>query len=269
MPPNMAEETSREKTVQSASTRSSGIRATPVSQSQIQSSGFPAFVDFALFASVSITAAVTAPILDCDEVFNYWEPAHYLTHRYGLQTWEYSPEYAIRSWLYIAIHAVPGKIASLLTGKSPLEFYFIRVLLGLVCAYCHRRLFWAISKEYGKRVARIFQLAVLSSTGTFYASVAFLPSSFAMMSAILGTAAFLDRPKGSKTNTGLLWFGIGATIGWPFSAALIAPLLLDELVYMRVIGMADAIRRALKASLWLSLVIVSWLIEAIGLSCSS
>jgi len=26
---------------------------------------------------------------DCDEVFNYWEPLHYLLYGYGLQTWEY------------------------------------------------------------------------------------------------------------------------------------------------------------------------------------
>lgn len=28
-------------------------------------------------------------IHDCDEVFNYWEPLHYLLYGYGLQTWEY------------------------------------------------------------------------------------------------------------------------------------------------------------------------------------
>lgn len=26
---------------------------------------------------------------DCDEVFNYWEPLHYLVHGTGMQTWEY------------------------------------------------------------------------------------------------------------------------------------------------------------------------------------
>ena len=26
---------------------------------------------------------------DCDEVFNYWEPLHYLLYGYGFQTWEY------------------------------------------------------------------------------------------------------------------------------------------------------------------------------------
>ena len=29
---------------------------------------------------------------DCDEVFNYWEPLHYLLYGYGFQTWEYRCE---------------------------------------------------------------------------------------------------------------------------------------------------------------------------------
>lgn len=55
---------------------------------------------------------------DCDETFNYWEPTHYLSHGYGLQTWEYSPEYGIRSWLYIGLHAVIGNIRRLLPHSS-------------------------------------------------------------------------------------------------------------------------------------------------------
>ena len=35
---------------------------------------------------------------DCDEVFNYWEPLHFLHHGFGLQTWEYAPEFSLRSY---------------------------------------------------------------------------------------------------------------------------------------------------------------------------
>jgi alpha-1,2-mannosyltransferase len=34
-------------------------------------------------------AAIYAPISDCDEVFNYWEPTHLMLEGYGFQTWEY------------------------------------------------------------------------------------------------------------------------------------------------------------------------------------
>ena len=47
-------------------------------------------------------------ITDCDETFNYWEPLHYLLFGNGFQTWEYSPEFGLRSWFYIFIHSVPS-----------------------------------------------------------------------------------------------------------------------------------------------------------------
>jgi len=69
---------------------------------------------FYVFFIANLLAALYAPIQDCDETFNYWEPTHYLSHHYGLQTWEYSPVYAIRSWLYISLHALVGSFRRLL-----------------------------------------------------------------------------------------------------------------------------------------------------------
>ena len=73
---------------------------------------------FYVFLGANILAALFAPVQDCDEVFNYWEPTHYVSHGYGLQTWEYSPEYAIRSWTYIALHALIGSFRRLLPFPS-------------------------------------------------------------------------------------------------------------------------------------------------------
>ena len=47
-------------------------------------------------------------ITDCDESMNYWEPTHFLMYGSGFQTWEYSPAYALRSYLYVAMHAAIG-----------------------------------------------------------------------------------------------------------------------------------------------------------------
>lgn len=69
---------------------------------------------FYVFLVANLIAAAYAPIQDCDETFNYWEPTHYLSHGYGLQTWEYSPDFAIRSWLYVGFHAILGNIRRLL-----------------------------------------------------------------------------------------------------------------------------------------------------------
>jgi len=49
-------------------------------------------------------------ISDCDETYNYWEPTHFLLFGKGFQTWEYSPKFALRSYLYILTHTVPAWI---------------------------------------------------------------------------------------------------------------------------------------------------------------
>ena len=64
----------------------------------------------------------------------------------------------------------------------------------------------------------------------FHASVAYLPSSFAMYTAMLGTSCFMDWRGGAKTALGMMWFGLGSIIGWPFAAALIIPFMMEELV---------------------------------------
>jgi hypothetical protein len=37
-------------------------------------------------------------------VFNFFEPLHYFQHGEGFQTWELSPQFAIRSWSYVLLH---------------------------------------------------------------------------------------------------------------------------------------------------------------------
>ena len=203
-------------------------------------------IPFFIFAFVNLLAAIYAPIQDCDEVFNYWEPTHYLNHGFGLQTWEYSPEYAIRSWLYVVLHAIPGTIGSLLFSKRHYEFYLIRCVLALICAGAETRLFRSVLRAYNTTTASIFLTAMVSAPGMFHASVAYLPSSFAMYTSMMGLAAFMDSQLGSMTKEGITWFGIGATVGWPFSAALILPLFTDELTILWLTGrMSDLADRIL------------------------
>ena len=81
---------------------------------------------FYVFFVANLLAALYAPIQDCDETFNYWEPTHYLSHHYGLETWEYSPEYAIRSWLYISLHALVGSFRRLLPFSTKVYIHFLQ-----------------------------------------------------------------------------------------------------------------------------------------------
>ena len=187
-------------------------------------------VVFYVFLLANCLAALYAPIQDCDEVYNYWEPTHYLNHGYGLQTWEYSPEYSIRSWLYIVIHAAVGKLGSLLSRTKTFEFYFIRITLALACAVCESRLYSVISRTLNPRIGILFMIIMVSSPGMFHASAAYLPSSFSMYTTMLGMSAFMDWRGGSRIAQGIMWFGIGGIVGWPFAVALITPFLLEELV---------------------------------------
>lgn len=66
------------------------------------------------------------------QVFNYWEPTHYLQYGYGMQTWEYSPIYAIRSWAYIRLHAIVGNVfSSLFNHDKVLKLLFCYIILYL------------------------------------------------------------------------------------------------------------------------------------------
>lgn len=55
---------------------------------------------------------------DCDEVYNYWEPTHYLLQGYGRETWEYSTDYKIRSWAFIFVNAVVGVFTKLVSSTK-------------------------------------------------------------------------------------------------------------------------------------------------------
>ncbi|KAF3492285.1 uncharacterized protein GIQ15_01802 [Arthroderma uncinatum] len=204
----------------------------PASSSQPKSPPPPFYVPinsvFYLCLLSNTLAASLAPIQDCDEVYNYWEPTHYMTHGHGLQTWEYSPEYSIRSWLYITIHAGIAKTLGFFVRTKSAQFYMVRLALGFFCTVCETRLFAAISRSLNPKIGLFFLVIMVFSPGMFHASAAVLPSSFSMYMSMLGLAAFLNLQGGWKTVEGIIWFGVGAMVGWPFAGALVIPFLLEE-----------------------------------------
>ena len=105
----------------------------------------------------------------------------------------------------------------------------MRVVLGFVCALCETRLFSKIAATLNPRIAITFLMIMATSPGMFHASIAYLPSSFAMYFTSLGIAAFMDWRGGLRTAQGIWMFGIASTLGWPFAIAMSAPFLLEEL----------------------------------------
>ncbi|KAK5689522.1 mannosyltransferase [Elasticomyces elasticus] len=172
-------------------------------------------------------AALYHPIQDCDETFNYWEPTHYLTEGRGFQTWEYSPDYAIRSWGYAGLHALILLPFKLFGISKVVQFFALRISLGAVCAACEARLFAKLQACLHPRIAITFLFVLATSPGMAHASIAYLPSSFAMYFVSLGTASFLDWRGGLRTAHGIWMFGLASTLGWPFAALLVLPFLAE------------------------------------------
>ncbi|KAL9825860.1 alpha-1,2-mannosyltransferase ALG9 isoform 2-T2 [Geothlypis trichas] len=182
---------------------------------------------FKCLISARFCAALLSNISDCDETFNYWEPTHYLIYGKGFQTWEYSPAYAIRSYAYLWLHALPAWFhARVLQTNKVLIFYFLRCFLAFLSCVCELYFYKAVCKKFGLHVSRLMLAFLVLSTGMFCASAAFLPSSFCMYTTVVAmTGWYMDR-----TSVAVLGVAAGALLGWPFSAALGLPIAFDLLI---------------------------------------
>ena len=82
---------------------------------------------------------------------------HYLMYGTGFQTWEYSPLYALRSYTYILMHALPAWVYGLiLQSNRVLVFYFMRCILGFICTtletYFYRYVLYSINITIKNRI---------------------------------------------------------------------------------------------------------------------
>jgi alpha-1,2-mannosyltransferase len=172
-------------------------------------------------------SATSNIIHDCDEVFNYWEPLHFLLYKSGFQTWEYSSEFALRSYLYILLHKLVGGPASWWFGEEKVRvFYAVRIFLGFLSVITDAALVVALSRKYGKRLAT-YTLAMLCLTsGCFFASTSFLPSSFSMYAISLSSALYLFE----KPAMAVAVAAIGVILGWPFSILAFLPVTVYSLI---------------------------------------
>lgn len=185
---------------------------------------------FKLFMSANLAAALLSNISDCDEIFNYWEPLHYLLYGNGFQTWEYSPTYAIRSWAYIRLHSIlTWAHLNLFNSNKLLVFYFVRSMLALFCSLSEVHFYKGVALMFGNNVARMLLVFLTFGTGMFISAAAFLPSSFCMYMTFLTFGSWMQ----GQLHFAILSVAAGAIIGWPFSAALGIPLAIDILLRRR------------------------------------
>ena len=183
--------------------------------------------DFKIFSVIFIIrlcAALTTSISDCDETFNYWEPTHFWLFGKGHQTWEYDPKFALRSYLYLIIHGLPGYLCSLVFNINRVfMFYLIKSILALLCSLCEIYFYKGVSRVAGANVGLTALLFSTFSAGMFISSTAFLPSSTSMLLLMLSHGAWFRKSYGIAIFTTAL----STFLSWPFAALLGLPIALD------------------------------------------
>ena len=169
---------------------------------------------------------------DCDETFNYWEPLNLLLRGFGKQTWEYSPEFSIRSYAYLVPYYIVGKACQFLAGVSPVNiFYAVRIVaLAGITSLCELK-FFVTMNQFSTSVANWCIFLSTISPGMSHGGVALLPSSLALQTTLLANSYLLSATKSVQNKSverNLIkaagCYFIGGILGWPFALALGLPI---------------------------------------------
>jgi len=178
---------------------------------------------FTLLAAWYIIASQVNHIDDCDEVFGYYEPLHYLMsdQGVGLQTWEYAPSYSIRTYSFIYPFFVLVLPIHYMGFGKLFIFHYIRSIIGLLAAYSQTLYIQAIRDHIDRDVASCTLFLILFSPGCFYCSTSYLPSAIGSSLVMLSSAHWM-----SHHYTASILFGSVAVLctGWPFIGLLLVPI---------------------------------------------
>lgn len=205
---------------------------------------------FKALVSARICSAFWSGIGDCDETFNYWEPTHYLIYGNGFQTWEYSPQYAIRSYAYLLAQVLFGKIYStILVDNKIFVFYFIRILFAMISASAETLFYRSVIRIYGGHIARIMLAFLAMSPGMFVSGIAYLPSTFAMHFIMFAMSAWHYE----KHDLAIGCVALAAILGWPFAALLGIPIAAD--LSFRVLGVRKFLTKSVLTGLIISITV--------------
>ncbi|BGP06629.1 mannosyltransferase [Rhodotorula toruloides] len=206
---------------------------------------------FRFLLLVRWASAMYTAIGDCDEVFNYWEPLHYLVNGKGFQTWEYSPAYAIRSWFYLLIHSGPA-VALRAFGfpDKRVAFFATRLMLATFSSFVEAVFYRACAVHLSSHVGRYVLWIQMFSAAFYSAATTFLPSTFALYFVMLGTAASLSPVQAGwkRISFAVAAYGMAGIVGWPFAVLLGVPLILEQLFVQGTVEKVPSGQTALWAS---------------------
>ncbi|PIA14119.1 Alg9-like mannosyltransferase, partial [Coemansia reversa NRRL 1564] len=183
--------------------------------------------------------ALLSPIQDCDEVYNYLEPLHFLQFGEGKQTWEYAPEYALRSYGYLFLHKWAVQVLHVVFGfrTKTQVFFALRIMLGLASAGCEALMIRMVAEWVDKRMANYLAVGLFGMAGMFHSTVAMLPSSFAMCAGMVASAFAMVPPAADlrihlrrRMVPAVLAFVVATAVGWPYAALVALPFVAEELL---------------------------------------
>lgn len=174
-----------------------------------------------LFSALFALASSINHIDDTDETYGYFEPMHYLLYGFGMQTWEYSPEYSIRSYAFLAPFSAAGACMRAAGMSKRQVFYGTRLILSQIMACAMTKLVQEASKVFGERRCSFLVMTIAACPGIFFCSSAFLPSAVGCALVALGVSTFLSEHHGYT-----ILFGCLAVLwtGWPFIGLIFLPL---------------------------------------------
>lgn len=182
-------------------------------------------VEIALASLLSFCRAASAIariIVDCDEVYNYIEPIHHLINGSGLQTWEHSARFALRSYLFVGMHALPPMLAKLASLPKVYQLLVSRMACATICTLSELSLARTLKRlNPGRPLAARFFLALSAlNAGMFSASSSVLPSASAMCMLAIASKLVLqysDRAACAVCSACVL-------LTWPFAGMAAVPI---------------------------------------------
>lgn len=185
----------------------------------------PAFA-IALFL-LAIYAGVASKlnhIDDTDETYGYWEVVHHLLYGHGMQTWEYAPQFAIRTYAFVApLYLVGAALRYAANLPKVAVFYTLRMVLGLCTALAQSQYLDAIQSCFPENplYMRFTLLFMLLAPGVFLSATSFLPSAVATNLFMLCLARWLQ----GRFELSIFWGCVAVLVtGWPFVGVLLLPL---------------------------------------------
>lgn len=138
-----------------------------------------------------------------------------------MQTWEYSPEYSIRSYAFLLPFYLIGSFFKLIFKDKTVIFYSIRVCIGLFSFYCQYLFYGTVMYRVNREIGQLLRLLFYSAAGIHFYSTCLLPSAICTNLFMLAVSSYV---RGKDLNA-IFWGCIAVCCtGWPFVGVVFAPM---------------------------------------------